>query len=744
MSPRGTLVRLAAMSGEELRFRLACEARKLAGRIQHSIKPAQLDRRHLQRILDPGSGPLVREAMSAMQRGDMLAAHRALGRHFARRSSRWPLRAGRREAFASEMQLLHPSAADAARDRADRIAAGRYDFLGYRNVAMPNPPDWHADVISGRRAPMLHWTQVPYLDATVGDHKVTWEINRHQYWLPLGVAYWLTGDRRYRDVVIGHLEDWVGQNPPLRGINWASMLELAFRVMSWTWAVEFFSEGADDDRTPWLVDLLVSLDRQLTHIAQNLSRYFSPNTHLTGEALALYAVSLAFPELRGSGPRVREGRGVLLGEIARQINADGGHAELSAHYHRYTTDFYLLALMVARAAGDSAAADFEQASRSLAGFMRTIADDRGMLPLIGDDDGGQLFAFGSRRPADASSTLTAAASLLNDDSLAVGSASWDAAWILGQASPPASGTDRWPSRALSETGYFVSRGRDGSHLIFDAGPHGFLNGGHAHTDALSIVLTVEGEPLLVDPGTGSYIGDSAIRDRMRSARMHNTVVLDGRDPAIPRGPFHWDTRVDARLLNAQITDHWDFAVGTHEAYQPHRHVRAVLSLHGVGWLIVDRVVGAGVEAEAWWHLHPAWSAKKTAGGVELVSTSGRRAALSTTAPDVRIVDDPASAVYAPEYGCIEASSAVCTSRTGREAFTIGTLIAATTSRRTPRILELAAEQRDNWVICPFAISAGTTEFEVTVAFPLFDVADQTLAAVWPQPCIEQLKQSCVE
>ena len=43
-----------------------------------------------------------------------------------------------------------------------------------------------------------------------------------------------------------------------------------------------------------LVDLLVSLDRQLTHVQHNLSSYFSPNTHLSGEALALYAVSAAW------------------------------------------------------------------------------------------------------------------------------------------------------------------------------------------------------------------------------------------------------------------------------------------------------------------------------------------------------------------------------------------------------------------------------------------------------------------
>ena len=77
-----------------------------------------------------------------------------------------------------------------------------------------------------------------------GDHKVIWETNRHQYFCLLGAAYWLTGDRRYRDGFVTHLEDWLRTNPPLHGVNWSSMLELAFRSMSWTWALEFFCDGA--------------------------------------------------------------------------------------------------------------------------------------------------------------------------------------------------------------------------------------------------------------------------------------------------------------------------------------------------------------------------------------------------------------------------------------------------------------------------------------------------------------------
>src|SRR4030095_4322274 len=62
------------------------------------------------------------------------------------------------------------------------------------------------------------------------------------------------------------------------------------------------------------------------------------------------------------------------------------------------------------------------------------------------------------------------------------------------------------SRAFPNTGYVVMRsGRD--HAVLDVGAHGFMNGGHAHADALSLTLSLDGRPLLVDPGTATYTMD---------------------------------------------------------------------------------------------------------------------------------------------------------------------------------------------------------------------------------------------
>src|SRR5438445_12732334 len=80
-------------------------------------------------------------------------------------------------------------------ETANAACRGRFDLLGYSRLSFGDPVDWQLDPISGRRAPFSHWSRLNVLDAAeVGDHKVVWELNRHQWLVALGQAYQLTGD----------------------------------------------------------------------------------------------------------------------------------------------------------------------------------------------------------------------------------------------------------------------------------------------------------------------------------------------------------------------------------------------------------------------------------------------------------------------------------------------------------------------------------------------------------------------
>jgi hypothetical protein len=669
------LGRLATMDAEEVRFRVRGEVRKAADRVRVRLGNVRWDRSTLTTILSPsgsGDSTFLAAARDAARDGDWPGSHCALARHLVHRPAAFPLSPLAVATVAAQVRGRFPSAAREARARAERLAAGDYDILGYRGLHVGVMPDWHADPVHQRRAPGGFWADVPYLDPGSGDHKIIWEINRHQHWLALGRAYALDGDRQSYSLFVAQLRSWLDANPPLTGVNWASMLELAFRALSWLWAAHVFAPAAaeeSDAAEPWIVDLLIGLDRQLAHIVPNLSRYFSPNTHLTGEALALYVAGLSLPFLRGSRHWADIGREVLVAEATRQVHADGGHAELSAHYHRYSTDFYLLALQVARAAGDPAADIFEDTSRRQAAYLRAIADDSGRIPLLGDDDGGQLFPVCGREPDDCRDTLGLAAVLLEDAALAIGDVPEEVLWRNGGRIPPetwARGTtlSSGHSRAFPSTGYFVSRTRSGDHLVFDTGAHGFLNGGHAHADALSLVVSVGGRPLIVDPGTATYTMDPAVRDRFRSTAMHNTVLVNGLPQSQPRGPFHWRTRTDARRGTCRIGDHADYAEGRHAAYAPIAHVRGVLALHDVAWFVVDhfiagpgaagqRMSGEPLTTDAFWHLHPDWTLTSRAGAsVSLQHRDGQRQHLACSGMlgSVRGTRWSDLAAYAPCYG----------------------------------------------------------------------------------------------
>ena len=668
-----TLRRLRRMNATELRFRATVALRNALDRARASVAAPAWDRSGL-----VVSGAGLEPVQQMLSKGDWIGAHRGLAQYFVQRDRRFPVDPNRSARIAARILQRFPDLD--ARGRADRILQGRYDLLGYSDVTVGESPDWHRDPVHDRRAPLLFWDAVPYLDPACGDHKVTWELNRHQHFLALGRAYHLTGDRKYYREFVRQLEAWIPANPPLVGMNWASMLELAFRSLSWLWALHFFAGAAGDaDDYPWLVDLLLALDRQQAHVEHNLSRYFSPNTHLSGEALALYVVGRVLPELGASERRTEVGRAVLVQEATAQVNRDGGHAELSAHYHRYSTDFYLLALNVARLTGDTAASIFDGAARRQAMFLRTIATDTGQLPLIGDDDGGQLFPICGRPAADCTDSLSHAAKLLDEPSLAVGTLPEETYWFCGLEDLELSATSMvpWTSRRFPETGYCISRTDRGDHLVFDCGKHGFLNGGHAHADALSIVLTVGGRPLLVDPGTATYTMDPAIRDRFRGTTMHNTVVVNGRPQSEPRGAFHWATTADAECTAWSARPGMDYAEGRHRAYEAVTHVRRVVALHGIGWLVFDHLFDATVplNARAFWHLHPDWTVfQEDELRFSMRHQDGVELAMVSTAPLAEI--DGPEACYAPVYGRVEPAPCLIAEIEGTAPLTIATFVPA--------------------------------------------------------------------
>lgn|GEM_PF-57987 len=511
------------------------------------------------------------------------------------------------EAVTAELRRRWPGAELQIIAQANCIVAGRFDLLGFKDLSFGNPINWQLEPVSGKSAPAIHWSCIDYLNADiVGDKKITWELNRHQHFLKLGQAYWLTKDEKYAETFVAHLNSWMDQNPPKVGINWASSLEVAFRSISWLWAFQYFKNSpALDSET--FTRALKFLYLNARHLETYLSTYFSPNTHLTGEALGLFYLGTLLPEFKDAARWREKGTAILVEQLQRQVKPDGVYFEQSSYYHRYTVDFYTHLLILARANQKRLSRTVEEKLTALLDHMMYITRPDGTSPLFGDDDGGRLVSLDRRAANDFRAALATGAVLFGrgDYKFVAGKLAEETLWLLGP--PGALAFDEIKSeepaahsQAFPDSGYYIMRDgwdKKANYLLFDCGPHGTDNCGHAHADALSIELAVNGQSVLVDPGTLTYTGSQTERDAFRRSSAHNTLLVDGESSSLPAGPFSWTSIAKCEPLSWISERRFDYVEGRHDGYErlpePATHTRSILFLKNDYWLLRDRVSSVG-------------------------------------------------------------------------------------------------------------------------------------------------------
>jgi hypothetical protein len=196
--------------------------------------------------------------------------------------------------------------------------------------------------------------------------------------------------------------------------------------------------------------------------------------------------------------------------------------------------------------------------------------------------------------------------------------------------------------------------------IFDAGPLGLLpNAAHGHADALSVMIRINDELVLGDPGTGTYFSDSAVRDWFRSTAAHNTLTIDGLDQADRFDVFKWVNPMRVDLVTSFSGDHVDYAVGKHDGYGRLRkavtHWRHVLFVHPGSWVVIDCLDGDGEHLiTSRYHFEPGTRVKKESSGSFVTASAetgnGLRFTFADQAdPNTRATaDEPA--LWSDRYG----------------------------------------------------------------------------------------------
>ncbi|HEY5883717.1 MAG TPA: heparinase II/III family protein [Pyrinomonadaceae bacterium] len=508
-----------------------------------------------------------------------------------------------RNSTVSALRDHWPGAEKQIVEAADRIVRGKFDLLGWTGLGFGDPINWHREPISGKVAPLTHWSRIDYLNPEVcGDKKIIWELNRHQHFVKLGQAYWLTEDETYALSFAEHIESWMEANPPKIGINWASSLEIAFRSISWLWAIHFFKDSPA--LSPEILTRMVKfLYLNAHHLEDYLSTYFSPNTHLTGEALGLFYLGTVLPEYDESERWRETGARILIDQMRHQIRRDGVYFEQSSYYQRYTVDFYTHFLVLSRLTDQTVPGFVDEKLQLLLDHLLYITRPDGTTPLFGDEDGGRLMKLDDRATNDFRAGLSNGASLFKrgDYKFVAGEPAEETLWLLGaegvkEFETTVSKCPSDSSRAFQSGGYYVMRDNwnsQANYLLFDVGPHGALNAGHAHADALAIQIASAGEPMLEDAGTYTYTGSIRERDLFRGSAAHNVLLVDGQPSSVPRGPFSWKTTAKSIPVSWLSEKRFDFVEGKHDGYERLAdrvvHKRSILFLKNDYWILRDQV-----------------------------------------------------------------------------------------------------------------------------------------------------------
>ena len=336
-------------------------------------------------------------------------------------------------------QHLPEQAAEIVRD-ADNICGHRFRLLGYENLDYGREIDWHLDRVHNKEAPRAPWCKIPFLDfATVGDHKVTWELNRHQHLVTLAKAWLLTNDEKFVQELMAQWRSWSKANPYPVGMNWGSSLEVAFRSLSWIWVDRLLSAEAESKhRAPhtaeyaeFRAELLPALAFHGRYIDRYLSTYFSPNTHLLGEVLALFFLGTLYPQMPGAARWKDEGWEALLREAARQVRPDGVYFEQSLYYHVYALDFFLHARTLAAQNGMAIPSEYDEVLLRMLSVVQALAQ-AGPPEGFGDDDGGRLFNSRRNRTEHMTDPLALGAIIYDRNNLTAAELTEESIWLFGE------------------------------------------------------------------------------------------------------------------------------------------------------------------------------------------------------------------------------------------------------------------------------------------------------------------------
>lgn len=503
-----------------------------------------------------------------------------------------------------EYDCLCPSDRTRIFNATDLALMHQVNLLGSGLIALGSEIDWHKDYKTGFSWPPAYIRSIDYTNPDrPSDVKMPWEISRLQWLIPTGQAYLLTGDERYAVAVRDILAHWIANNPYASSVNWACTMEVALRLLSWTWFFHVFHGSQAWADASFREQFLCSLFLHGEFTERHLERSDINGNHYTADAAGLVFVGLFFGKGTASERWQKLGWDILCEELPRQVFSDGVDFEASVPYHRLVLELFLLPALYREACGLEVSSAYRERIIAMARFAATYSQPNGTVPFWGDADDARALPFGGQELNDHRYLvgLVGAAWTVPELCQAFSGSRSEIFWLLGSAAAASLPDVETPlnppsSTAFPEGGFYVML-NECDRIFIDCGPLGLAGrGGHGHNDCLAFEAVLDGVPLIADCGAYLYTASYTERNNFRSTAYHNTPQVDGEEiNRFIRPDYLWNLHNDARpeVRRWETDSKRDFFCGSHSGYQrlaqPVMPVRTIILDHTFHALVVRDV-----------------------------------------------------------------------------------------------------------------------------------------------------------
>jgi len=433
------------------------------------------------------------------------------------------------------------------------------------------PIDWQVDFKSG-----YQWSEKTYYKFIKFGHKLgvdiklPWELSRMQHLIQLAIAYNSAKKEEYAEEIIKQIVDWILTNRYKCGVNWRCTMDVAIRITNWVLAINLIKDYMDnlpfEGKEYFYKIFYKSLYQHGDFTIHNLewSENLTSNHYLSDIAGLLILAVFTENIFKEAGEWKEFAIKELKKEMFKQVYPDGTDFEASTCYHRLVLELFFYSTFFVAQNVKYKAENEKKDLLSSADDYKTIAEEifgkgyiarlykmfeavlyllkpNGRMPQIGDNDNGQFIKLYPREVLDMRNLLALGAVFFkeskwkikeffeSDESIA------EVMILYGKKGMEIWNSLEWDSfkniksKAFTDSGWYVMRNNK-DYCIISCGPNGQNGrGGHAHNDKLSFELCIDGEDIIVDPGTYVYTPLPEWRNKFRSTAYHNTVIIDGKE-----------------------------------------------------------------------------------------------------------------------------------------------------------------------------------------------------------------------